>query len=61
MRFTREAEGTANPDAGKTVYENACTFCHGEQGEGGHGGGKSLADARRADVEMILHGQRGPQ
>ena len=54
MTFTREAEGTADPDAGKTVYDNACTFCHGEQGEGGHGGGKSLVDARRADVVVLL-------
>jgi quinohemoprotein ethanol dehydrogenase len=54
MRFTREAEGTADPDAGKAVYENACTFCHGEQGDGGHGGGKSLADARRADVVILV-------
>ncbi len=50
MMFTREAEGTADPEAGKTVYETACTFCHGEQGEGGHGGGKPLLDARSAAV-----------
>jgi quinohemoprotein ethanol dehydrogenase len=53
MMFTREAEGTADPDAGKMVYETACTFCHGEQGEGGHGGGKPLVDARRADVVIL--------
>ena len=42
MLFTREAEGTADPAAGKIVYDTACMFCHGEQGEGGHGGGKAL-------------------
>ena len=50
MLFTREAEGTADPAAGKVVYETACVFCHGEQGEGGHGGGKALKDAVNADV-----------
>jgi quinohemoprotein ethanol dehydrogenase len=53
MTFTRAAEGTADPEAGKAVYETACTFCHGEQGEGGHGGGKSLVDARRADLVIL--------
>jgi quinohemoprotein ethanol dehydrogenase len=51
--FTREAEGTADPVAGKTVYDAACTFCHGEQGEGGHGGGKALVDARNADLVIL--------
>jgi alcohol dehydrogenase (cytochrome c) len=37
MLFTREAEGTADPAAGKVVYDTACVFCHGEQGEGGRG------------------------
>jgi quinohemoprotein ethanol dehydrogenase len=50
MLFTREAEGTADPAAGKVVYDTACVFCHGEQGEGGHGGGKVLKDAVNADV-----------
>jgi quinohemoprotein ethanol dehydrogenase len=31
--------------AGKVVYENACVFCHGDRGEGGHGGGKALEGA----------------
>jgi alcohol dehydrogenase (cytochrome c) len=50
MLFTRETEGTADADAGKVVYEGACIFCHGEQGEGGHGGGRALKDAISADV-----------
>jgi quinohemoprotein ethanol dehydrogenase len=50
MLFTREADGTADPAAGKVVYDTACVFCHGEQGEGGHGGGKVLKDATNADV-----------
>ncbi len=50
MTFLREAEGTADPAAGKAVYDTACALCHGEQGEGGHGGGKPLVAARNADV-----------
>jgi alcohol dehydrogenase (cytochrome c) len=50
MTFTRAAEGTADPAAGKLVYDTACTFCHGAGGEGGHGGGKPLADLRNSDV-----------
>ena len=44
------AQGAANPTKGKTVYDTACVFCHGEQGEGGHGGGKPLANARERRV-----------
>jgi alcohol dehydrogenase (cytochrome c) len=50
MLFTRETEGTADPDAGKIVYDTACVFCHGERGEGGHGGGKALTAATNADL-----------
>jgi quinohemoprotein ethanol dehydrogenase len=50
MTFPRDVEGTADPDAGKLVYATACVFCHGENGEGGHGGGKPLLAARSADV-----------
>jgi quinohemoprotein ethanol dehydrogenase len=41
-----------NADAGKTVYDTACTFCHGEQGEGGHGGGPSLAEMRAVNTVL---------
>ena len=59
MLFTREADGTADPAAGKTVYETACVFCHGERGEGGHGGGKVLAAATNADliVQIVSEGR----
>jgi alcohol dehydrogenase (cytochrome c) len=59
MLFTREAEGTADPEAGKTVYATACVFCHGERGEGGHGGGKALTAATNADliVQIVSEGR----
>jgi quinohemoprotein ethanol dehydrogenase len=59
MLFTRETEGTADPAAGKSVYETACVFCHGEQGEGGHGGGKVLTAAVNTDliVQVVSEGR----
>ena len=50
MLLTREDEAAADADQGKEVYATACVFCHGDQGEGGHGGGKPLVEARSADV-----------
>jgi mono/diheme cytochrome c family protein len=54
MLFSREAQGTADPAAGKLVYDTACVFCHGERGEGGHGGGKALATATNADLILQI-------
>jgi quinohemoprotein ethanol dehydrogenase len=45
MSFPREAEGEADLENGRAVYEAACTFCHGAAGEGGHGGGPALSNA----------------
>ena len=33
----------ADLDNGRILYDGACAFCHGAQGEGGHGGGVPLA------------------
>jgi alcohol dehydrogenase (cytochrome c) len=59
MRFTREAAGTADPANGRMVYATACTFCHGEQGEGGHGGGKPLSAANSTDliIQIVSEGR----
>jgi alcohol dehydrogenase (cytochrome c) len=59
MLFTRETEGTADPAAGKTVYDTACVPCHGEQGEGGHGGGKALTAAVNPDliIQIVSEGR----
>jgi mono/diheme cytochrome c family protein len=59
MLFSREAEGTADPAAGKVVYDTACVFCHGERGEGGHGGGKTLTSATNTDliVQIVSEGR----
>jgi mono/diheme cytochrome c family protein len=59
MTFSREAEGTADPAAGKIVYDTACTFCHGAAGEGGHGGGKALAAMTNsaAIVQIVSEGR----
>jgi quinohemoprotein ethanol dehydrogenase len=43
-----------NAEAGQTVYDTACTFCHGEKGEGGHGGGPSLAAAHSVNTVLQI-------
>ncbi len=37
---------------GKSIYEQSCVYCHGETGEGGHGGGAELTSA--LDVQAIM-------
>jgi alcohol dehydrogenase (cytochrome c) len=55
MTFSPAAAGPGNADDGATVYTNACLACHGEQGEGGHGGGPTLqAMKNRAVVLQIV-------
>ncbi len=52
LTFTPGAGGPANVDNGAMVYQTACVFCHGEQGEGGHGGGPSLQALRNSAVVL---------
>ena len=46
------ADGPANLESGKSVYESACKFCHGDDATGGHGGGPTLANM--TSVERIM-------
>jgi quinohemoprotein ethanol dehydrogenase len=46
MLVTSATQGDGDAAKGLQVYETTCMFCHGEQGEGGQGGGKPLVDAR---------------
>jgi quinohemoprotein ethanol dehydrogenase len=46
--------GPGDADAGETVYNTACVFCHGEEGEGGHGGGPSLKQIRSGAVALQI-------
>ncbi len=39
---------------GRTVYDVACTFCHGPRGEGGHGGPAFTAGTDIASLEVIV-------
>ena len=54
LTFAPGAGGTGNADDGKMVYDTACMFCHGEQGEGGHGGGPSLAAATNVNAVLQI-------
>ncbi len=52
LTFAPGTSGPPNADAGKMVYDTACMFCHGEQGEGGHGGGPTLKAMRSNGVVL---------
>ncbi len=52
LTFAPGAGGTPNVANGETVFKTACVFCHGEQGEGGHGGGPTLQQLRSAAVVL---------
>jgi alcohol dehydrogenase (cytochrome c) len=57
--LSSNASGPADPGNGQTVYDAACTFCHGEAGEGGHGGGPTLAPVTNpaAAAQIIAEGR----
>ncbi len=40
--------GKADVKAGETLYKQTCLPCHGEDGLGGHGGGKTLVELKSA-------------
>jgi mono/diheme cytochrome c family protein len=52
LTFAPGAGGTPNIANGETVFNTACVFCHGEKGEGGHGGGPTLQQLRSAAVVL---------
>jgi mono/diheme cytochrome c family protein len=39
-------------DSGKQIYTQTCAPCHGERGQGGHGGGVAFAPA--LDEQQVL-------
>jgi alcohol dehydrogenase (cytochrome c) len=51
---TVPAELVADLDNGSTIYDNACQACHGETGEGGHGGGAPLTDTALSLSQIML-------
>ena len=38
--------------ASAELYQQHCAACHGDEGEGGHGGGGSLA--RMTDIDVVV-------
>jgi alcohol dehydrogenase (cytochrome c) len=46
------AAAPGNAEDGAAVYTTACLACHGEQGEGGHGGGPTLQ--AMSNVAVVL-------
>jgi quinohemoprotein ethanol dehydrogenase len=43
-----------NVDHGKQLYAEACVACHGEGGDGGHGGGPTLVSGQTADAILAI-------
>ena len=60
LTLNTTAQGEADATKGRQVYDTACVFCHGEQGEGGHGGGKPLSAAREPVfvVQTVSEGRK---
>jgi alcohol dehydrogenase (cytochrome c) len=52
MSFAPGTTTPGNAESGVAVYTTACVACHGEQGEGGHGGGPSLQALKNAAVVL---------
>jgi mono/diheme cytochrome c family protein len=54
MTLPDDLEGMADAANGVAVYEAACTFCHGEAGEGGHGGGPAFGAGLTLGVALQI-------
>ena len=49
----------ADIDNGETIYKAACVYCHGDNGEGGEGGGKAItADLGLEGIFNVLNNGR---
>jgi mono/diheme cytochrome c family protein len=46
----------ADINNGRTVYNQSCVYCHGETGEGGHGGGAELTSSLSLNDIMTVLG-----
>ncbi|MGA0935942.1 MAG: PQQ-binding-like beta-propeller repeat protein [Pseudohongiellaceae bacterium] len=46
----------ADTDNGRRIYNQSCVYCHGETGEGGHGGGAELTSALTVNDIMTILG-----
>jgi len=51
---TVSANLVANMDNGSTIWDNACAACHGEQGQGGHGGGSDIRNTALSLSQIML-------
>jgi quinohemoprotein ethanol dehydrogenase len=59
MSLPRGLEDAADLDNGLAVYQAACTFCHGDDGAGGHGGGPAFFGALTlgAVIQVVSEGR----
>lgn len=49
-----------DPDNGTTIWDNACAACHGELGQGGHGGGPDIRNSplSLSEIMLVVNGGR---
>ena len=47
---------SADAANGQTIYQQSCVYCHGDTGEGGHGGGAELTSALQVQDIMNMLG-----
>jgi len=59
LSFEGDIEGEADLANGLTVYNTACTFCHGAEGEGGHGGGPAFTNTMSIGtlIQIVYEGR----
>jgi mono/diheme cytochrome c family protein len=56
---TAEASRPVDVERGRTIYAEACVACHGEAGDGGHGGGPTLIGGLPAEtIEAVARDGR---
>lgn len=44
----------ADMDNATTIWDKACAACHGEQGQGGHGGGSDIRNSALSLSQIML-------
>ncbi len=60
MALPRDIEKNANAANGVPVYKSACEACHGEDGNGGHGGGPAFKGhhSLAGVIQIVAEGRR---
>jgi len=52
--FPAPTDRLPNVDSGRAIYAEACVACHGEGGDGGHGGGPTLIAGQASETIVAI-------